>query len=69
MKVNVELIRKEIFNFEVEAVLNSDGGIDEEATKDKAYYVYCEAIDKENLHDYLYDVELQYGDIEEVKND
>ena len=69
MKVNIEVIRKEIFNFEVEAVLNSDGSIDEEATKDKAYEVYCEAIDKENLHDYLYDVELQYGDIEEVKND
>ena len=67
MKVNIEVIRKEIFNFEVEAVLNSDGSIDTELTQEKAYEAYCEAVDKENLRNYFYDVDLYYGDIEEAK--
>ena len=66
MKVNVELIRKETFHFEVEAVLDSNGNIDEEATKEKAYEAYSKAIDKECLRNYFDDVDLEYGDIEVV---
>ena len=66
MKVNVELIRKTTFNFEVEAVLDSNGDIDEEATKDKVYDIYSKATDTNNLYGFFYDEDIEYGDIEEI---
>ena len=52
-KFNVDVIQKRIFSFEVDAV-------DENDAEQKAYEAYCEAIDKDNIEDYLIDEDVEY---------
>lgn len=69
MKVNVEVIRKTIFNFEVDAVLDKYGNIDEDATQAKAFEEYEKAQDNNTLYENFYDEDVEYGEIDiEVEN-
>ena len=64
MKVNVELIRKTIFNFEVDAVLDKYGNIDEDSTQAKAFEEYEKVQNNDTLYEYFYDEDVEYGDME-----
>ena len=69
VKVEVDIIRKTIFEFTVEAVLDSDGDIDIEATKEKAYKEYEKAYNNGTLQEHYSDEDLEYeiGDEVEMK--
>lgn len=60
VKVEVDVIRKTIFEFVVDAVLDSDGDIDIEKTKEKAYEAYCKAEEDNTLHNHFGDEDLAY---------
>ena len=65
IKVEVDIIRKSIFEFTVDAVLTPDGNIDEDATKLKASDAYDEAFENGSLQDHFSDedYEFEIGDI------
>lgn len=64
MKVNVEVIRKTIFNFEVDAVLDKYGNIDEDSIQAKAFEEYEKAQDNNTLYEHFYDEDVEYGEID-----
>lgn len=66
VKVEVDVIRKTIFEFAVEAVLDSDGDIDIEKTKEKAYEAYCKAEEDNTLNNHFGDEDLSYEIGDEV---
>lgn len=66
VKVEVDVIRKTTFEFTVEAVLDSDGDIDVEATKEKAYKEYEKSLNNNTLHNHFYDEDLEYEIGDEV---
>lgn len=63
MKVNVEVIRKTIFNFEVDVVLDKYGNIDEDSTQAKAFEEYEKVQNNDTLYEYFYDEDVEYGDM------
>ena len=69
VKVEVDVIRKTTFEFVVDAVLDSDGDIDVEKTKEKAYEAYCKAEEDNTLHNHFGDEDLEYEIGDEVTNE
>lgn len=67
MEVNIEVVRKTIFNFEIDAVLDKYGNIDENSTQAKAFEEYEKAENDNTLYEHFYDEDVEYGDIEEVQ--
>ena len=66
VKVEVDVIRKTTFEFVIDAVLDSDGDIDIEKTKENAYEAYCKAEENNTLHNHFYDEDLEFDIGDEI---
>jgi len=65
VKVEVDIVRKVLYEFTVETVLDKYGDPDEEETTKRAAELYEQALDNGTLGDYYADDDYEYhiGDI------
>lgn len=69
IKVEVDIIRKSIFEFTVDAVFTPDGDLDEEAVKIKAAEAYEKAEEDGSLYDHFYSDDFEYDVGDQVVDD
>lgn len=60
MLVEVDVIKKVIYQFNIDAELNDEGYIDEEAVKEQAYKAFEEAEEDNTLAEHYYDEDLDF---------
>ena len=60
MIVEVNVMKKVIYQFKVDAELNDEGYIDEEAVKEQAYKAFEEAEKDNTLTEHYYDEDFEY---------
>lgn len=69
VKVEVDIIRKVIYEFTIDAVLDEYGDIDLEETKVKAAEVYEQALEDGSLAEHYSDEDYEYEIGDEVADD
>ena len=60
MIVEVDMIKKTTYQFNIDAELNEEGYIDEEAVKEQAYKAFEEAEKNNTLAEHYYDEDFEY---------
>ena len=60
MIVEVDMIKKTTYQFNIDAELNEEGYIDEEAVKEQTYKAFEEAEKDNTLAEHYYDEDFEY---------
>ena len=60
MIVEVDMIKKTTYQFNIDAELNEEGYIDEEAVKEQVYKAFEEAEKDNTLAEHYYDEDFEY---------